>query len=43
MSGLKKVIEKMSEDEERIKQPDKIVNIVEKIFDFNKHNQDGQG
>ena len=31
----------MSENE--IEQPNTIVDIVEKIFDFNKQNQEGQG
>ena len=33
----------MSENEIEIDQPNKIVDIVEKIFDFNKQNQEGKG
>ena len=33
----------MSEDEKEIEQPDKILKIVEKILEFNKQNQLGQG
>ena len=33
----------MSEDKKEIEKPDEIVNIVEKIFDFNNQNQEGQG
>ena len=38
-SNLKDKIEKMSEDEKEIEQPDKILRIVKEIFDFNKQNQ----
>ena len=38
-SNLKDEIEKMSEDEKEIEQPDKILRIVKEIFDFNKQNQ----
>ena len=43
LRGLKDEIEKMSEDEKRIKQPDRVVDIVEEILDFNRQNQEGQG
>ena len=43
MSDLKDEIEEMSESEERVEQPDKIVDIVEKILEFNRQNQEGQG
>ena len=33
----------MSEDEIEIEKPYKIVNIVENVFEFNRHNQEGQG
>ena len=33
----------MSEKEKRIEQPDKILDIVEKILEFNGQNQEGQG
>ena len=36
-------IEKMSEDEIEIKKPYKIANIVEKILEFNRQNQERQG
>ena len=39
---LKNEIEKMSENEKIIKQPNKIVNIVEKIFELNRQNQVGK-
>ena len=33
----------MSEDESKIERPDKIVDIVKKILEFNDQNQKGQG
>ena len=33
---------KMSEDEKDIENPYEIVNVVEKILDFNNQNQEGQ-
>ena len=33
----------MSEDEVNIEKPYKIVDIVEKILEFNRQNQEGQG
>ena len=42
LSDLKNEIEKMSENEKIIKQPNKIVNIVEKIFELNRQNQVGK-
>ena len=33
----------MSDDEIEIEEPDKIVDIVEKILEFNRKNQEGQG
>ena len=41
LSDLKNEIEEISEDEIQIKQPDKIVDIVERILEF--QNQEGQG
>ena len=41
-SDLKDEINKMSEDEKEIEQPDKILKIVEEILDFNRQQQ-GQG
>ena len=43
LSDLKDEIEEMSEDELEIKKPYKIVDIVEKIPEFNRQNQEGQG
>ena len=40
---LKNEIKKMSEDEIKIEKPYEIVDIVEKILEFNKQNQEGQG
>ena len=39
LSDLEAKIKNMSENEKRIKQPDEIVDIVEKIIEFNKQNQ----
>ena len=38
-----KKIEEMCENEKEIEKTDKIVYIAEKILDFNKKNQEGQG
>ena len=38
LSGLKTEIEKISDDEIGIEKPDKIVDIVEKILEFNRQN-----
>ena len=43
LSDLKDESEKTSEDEKRIEQSDKIVDIFEMILEFNKQNQVGQG
>ena len=44
LSDLKDEIKEMSEDEEEIEKPDKILKIVEEILDFNnKQNQLGKG
>ena len=43
LSDLKNEIEKMSKNETEIEKPDKTVDIVEKIFQFNRQNQEGQG
>ena len=43
LSDLKNEIKKMSENKIEIEKPNKIVDIVEKIIDFNKQNQEGQG
>ena len=42
LSDLKNEIEKMSENEIKIEKPYEIVNIVEKILEFNRQEQ-GQG
>ena len=43
LSDLKDEIGQMSEDATKIDGPDKIVDIVEMILEFNKQNQEGQG
>ena len=43
LRDLKEEINKMSDDEKRIEQPDEIENIAEKIIEFNEQNQQGQG
>ena len=43
LSDLKNEIKEMSDDEIEIEKPNKIVDIVEKILEFNKQNQEGQG
>ena len=42
-SNLKDVIEKMSEDEIKTEKPDKILEIVKEILDFNKRIRKQQG
>ena len=36
-------LKSMSKRERKIKKPNNIVTVVKKIFDFNKHAQEGQG
>ena len=43
LSDLKNKIERMSEIEIKIEKPYEIVDIVEKILEFNRQNQEGQG
>ena len=43
LSDLKNEIEKMSKNETEIEKPDKTVDIVEKILQINRQNQEGQG
>ena len=43
LSDSKNEIEKKSDDEKRIEQPDKTVNIVQKVLEFNKQNQVEKG
>ena len=40
LSDLQNEIKEMSDDELKIEKPDKIVDIVEKILEFNRLNQD---
>ena len=42
-SDLKDKIEMMYKDEIKIEKPHEIVDIVGKIFEFNRQNQEGQG
>ena len=43
LSDLKNEIKKMSKNEIKIEKPHKIVDIIEKILQFNRKNQEGQG
>ena len=43
LEDLKEEIKNMSKNEIKIKNPDKIVEIVEMILKFNKQNQQGKG
>ena len=43
LSDLKNKIKKMSKDEIKNEKPRKIVDIVEKILEFNKQNQEREG
>ena len=43
LSDLKNEIEDMSEEEKENEKPSQIIDIVEKILEFNKRNQPGQG
>ena len=43
LSDLKDELKNIYEDEERIKQPDRVVRIVEKILNFKNQNKKGQG
>ena len=43
LNGLKKEIEKMSEDEKESEKSNEIIDIVEKFLEFNKQMQEGQG
>ena len=43
LKDLKEEIKKMSKEEIEIEKPNKIVNIVEEIIEFNKKIQSGQG
>ena len=43
LKDLKKDIEQMGDDVSEIEKPDEIVDIVEKILEYNRQNQEGQG
>ena len=43
LDDLNEKIKKMSEEEIKIKEPDKIIDAVAEILEFNKQNQEGQG
>ena len=43
LEDLKEEIKNMSKKEIKIKNPDKVVEIVEMILNFNKQNQQGTG
>ena len=43
LSDVKDDIKEMSDDEIEIEKPYKIVDIVEKILELNRQNQEGQG
>ena len=42
-SKLKDEIKEMSKDEKEIENPDKIIEIVKEMLNFNKQNQEGKG
>ena len=42
LSDLKNEIENIGEEEKQIKNPNEIIDIVEKILEFNKENHSGQ-
>ena len=43
LSNLKNEIKNMGEEEKEIEKPNEIIDVVEKILEFNKQNQSGQG
>ena len=43
LRDVKDEIKRMSENEIEIEKPDIMVNIIEKILEFNRQNQEGQG
>ena len=43
LRDLKEEIEEMSRQKKEIERPDKIVNLVEMILEFNEQNQQGRG
>ena len=42
LRNLKEEIKEMGKDEKRIERPDKIVEIVENILEFNEQNKQGE-
>ena len=40
LTNFRKEIEEMAEDEKKNEEPDKIVNIAEKILEFNKQSRE---
>ena len=43
MRDLRREIKQISKHEKKTERPDEVVNLVEKIVDFNNQNQEGQG
>ena len=43
MRDLRREIKQISKHEKETERPDEVVNLVEKIVDFNNQNQEGQG
>ena len=43
LNDLKNKIENTGAEEKEIEKPNEIIDVVEKILEFNKHNQLGQG
>ena len=43
LSDLKNGIEDMGEKEKEIEKPNEVIDVVQKILEFNKQNQSGQG
>ena len=43
LSDFKNEVEDMSEEEKEIEKPNQIINIAEKILEFNKQDQQGKG
>ena len=43
LSDLRDEIERMSENEIETEKPDKMLDIVERILEFSRQNQQGQG
>ena len=43
MRDLRREIKQISKHEKETERPDEVVNLVEKIVDFNNQNREGQG